>query len=239
MPRRSPLLAVLLIALTCLSRGPARLYAAENSGWLLPPGACTEDRTICREPYLSQPGDIVFYSHDNLRQRCLYALAHTGKPYHVGIVVNLSDGRPAILEAGPYDYVNVYLMDLLPRMRTHEGSVWVRRRRTPLTPEQSARLTDFALHQTGKRFALFRIILEITPVRAHGDSPHRRLFGSSCVDRRGWFCSELVIAALAVAGVVDPQVMKPNTIFPRDLFYDRPFDLKPCWEEPRPWTCNP
>ncbi len=225
----------MLIALSCTGRGMGRPRAAETAGWLLGSGACPEDPCAGREPYLPQPGDLVFYSHDKLRSRCLYALAHTGKPYHVGIVVNLLDGRPAILEAGPYDLVNVYLMDLRPRLRTHEGPLWIRRRCMPLTPEQSARLTHFALAQTGKGFALFRIMLEATPFRAHGS----QRFGSARVDRRCWFCSELAIAALAIAGVVDPQVIKPNTVYPRDLFCDQPFDLKPCWEEPRRWVCDP
>jgi hypothetical protein len=191
-----------------------------------------------RETYVPQPGDIVLYTHNSLRTRCLYLLAHTGKPYHAGIVVSLPDGRPAILEAGPYDYLHVYLMDALPRLRTHEGLIWVRRLRVPLTAEQSARLTTFALQQTGKGFALFRVILEATPFHAHGVL-HSRLFGSARIDRHHWFCSELVIAALAAAGVVDPQTVKPNTIYPRDLFYDHPFNLKPCWEAPRRWTCDP
>src|SRR6185437_16836642 len=238
MQRCSPLLAILFIFLPYLGNGARRLFAADNPGWLLPPGVGPEDATVVREGYVPQPGDLVFYSSDKMRQLFFYALAHTGKPYHSGIVVNLPDGRPALLEAGPYDFINVYLMDLLPRLRTHEGAIWVRRRRTPLTADQSARLTRFALAQTGKHFAVARIMLEVTPLHAHG-TLHRRVFGSSRVDRRSWFCSELVVAALAVAGVVDPQVMKPNTIYPRDLFYDRPFDLKPCWEEPRRWTCAP
>ncbi len=114
----------------------------------------------------------------------------------------------------------------------------MRRLRVPLSAEQSARLTAFALEQTGKRFAWLRLILEVTPFRAHG-LLHSRLFGSACIDRHRWFCSELVVAALAVAGIVDPNVMKPNAIYPRDLFRDWPFDLKPCWEEPRRWACEP
>ncbi|HEY7159351.1 MAG TPA: hypothetical protein VH575_35730 [Gemmataceae bacterium] len=238
MSRRAVLEAILLIALVCLSKGAGPLCAAECCGWLLPPEDCPQEAVAEREAYVPRPGDIVLYAHDSLRSRFLYTLAHTGKPYHAGIVVNLPDGRPAILEAGPYDLITVYLMDALPRFRTHEGTIWVRRRRVPLTAEQSARLTAFALEQTGKRFALFRVVLEATPLRVHGPL-RRRLLGSSRIDRQRWFCSELVIAALAVVGVVDPHTIKPNTVYPRDLFYDRPFDLKPCWEVPRRWTCEP
>lgn len=234
---RGPLSAAfLLIVLTCYGNGPTGdCRAAEPNGWLL---ACPQDLSGPREPYYPQPGDIVLYAHQSLRSRFFYTLARTGKPYHAGIVVNLPDGRPAILEAGPYDYLHVYLMDALPRMRTHPGTVWVRRLRTPLSPEQSARLTAFALEQTGKRFALFRLILEVTPFRAHGPL-HRRVFGSARIDRSSWFCSELVIASLAVAGVVDPHDIKPNTVYPRDLFRDRRLDLNPCWQEPRRWICEP
>jgi hypothetical protein len=238
MPRCSPLVTVVLIALACLGSRPPDARAGQPAGWLLPACAGWEDLLAAREAYVPQPGDIILYSSDHLRSRFLYALAHTGQPYHAGVVVYLPDGRPAVLEAGPYDYVHVYVMDLLPRLRTHEGPVWVRRRCVPLTPEQSARLTAFALEQTGKRFALFRVILEATPLRAHGHV-HSRLFGSARIDRHRWFCSELVIAALAVAGVVDPRAIMPNTVYPRDLFRDHPFDLKPCWEPPRRWVCDP
>jgi hypothetical protein len=238
MPRRSRPVAVAWIALAFLSAWSEESPAGEINGWLLAPGACPHDPAAPREPYLPKPGDLVFYTSDRFRQRIFYSLAYTGKPYHVGIVVSLPDGRPAVLEAGPYDYIHVYLMDLLPRLQTHQGTIRIRRLRTPLTAEQSARLTAFALGQTGKRFAVLRIVLEITPFRTHG--PIRsRLFGSARINRHSWFCSELVIASLAVAGVVDPTVMKPNTLYPRDLYSDRPFDLKPCWEEPRLWRCDP
>ena len=87
----------------------------------------------------------------------------------------------------------------------------------PLTAEQSARLTAFALEQTGKRFAVFRLVLEVTPLRAHG-TLHGHVFGSPRIDRPSWFCSELVVAAMSVAGLIDPHVLKPNTVYPRDLF---------------------
>jgi hypothetical protein len=181
---------------------------------------------------------MVFYAHERLSARLVYTLARTGRPYHAGLVVNLPDGRPAILESAAYDYTHIYLMDVLPRLRSHSGAVWIRRVRTPLTPEESACLTAFALEQTAKHFARFRIMLEATPFRAHG-TLHSHLFGSSRIDRDSWFCSELVVASLAAIGRVDPNVMKPNTIYPRDLFRDRPFDLRSCWEESRRWVCQP
>lgn len=235
MARRFLPSAILVIVLTCWSDGRECCCAMDPCGWLLE-GA--QSVSGLRQPYLPQPGDIVFYDHWSMRSRFFYTLARTGKPYHAGVVVNLPDGRPAILEAGPYDYTHVFLMDALPRMRTHSGTIWVRRLRQPLTPEESARLTHFALHQTGKGFALIRLIVEVTPFRAHG-CLHSQLFGSPKTERHSWFCSELVVAALAVAGRIDPHVIKPNTVYPRDLFRDCPYDLKPCWEEPRRWMCEP
>ncbi len=110
--------AILLIVLCYWSNGSRRCRAAEPSGWLL---ACPQATDGPREAYLPQPGDIVLYSHNSLRSLFLYLLAHTGKPYHSGIVVNLPDGRPAILEAGPDNTLHVFLMDLLPRLRADEG----------------------------------------------------------------------------------------------------------------------
>jgi len=46
--------------------------------------------------------------------------------------------------------------------------VWIRKRKTPLTPEQCARLTEFAERQDGKRFALVRLAGQLTPLRSRG-----------------------------------------------------------------------
>jgi hypothetical protein len=213
---------------------------------LLAPAACTPTlagegvgRLSPRgEAYVPRAGDLVFYSDRSVPWRLLYALAHTGPPFHVGIVVDLPGGRPGVLEAGAFDSMEVLLMDLPPRLRAHNGTVWVRRLRNPLSPEQSARLTSFALAQTAKRYALVRLAREITPLRAHGPLGGY-LFGSPRVDRDTWFCSELTVAAACVAGLLDPQAMRPNTVYPRDLFLDRPHDLRARWHEPALWGPGP
>jgi hypothetical protein len=217
--------------------GPSHAAAEQPLGsYLCPPGGTAN----ClppgpREVYVPQEGDLVFFAEHSLFWRTVYALAHTGPPYHVGIVVRLPDGHMATLEAAPYTTIHVFLLDALPRLHSHRGAVWVRRLRVPLSPDQSACLTNFALGQAGKLYALGRMVLEITPLRNHGRL-HARLFGRPWVERHSWFCSELAAAAAAHAGLIDPHKVFPNTVYPRDLFLDSPHDFRPCWEEPRRWT---
>jgi hypothetical protein len=233
-----PVAALLLVLYgMCAAEG---VPTEPHFGWLLKSPCTSPEVEIpsTRILYQPQPGDIVLFARESKCQRCVYALAHTGRPFHASMVVALPDGRPSILEAGSFDFSHIYLADLAPRLHAHTGRVWVRRLRKPLTPEQSAQLTAFAVEQTDKRFALGRLCLEATPFGAHGPVSGC-LFGSARIDRNSWFCSELVVAAAATVGLIDPQVMKPNTVFPRDLFYNNPFDLSPCWEEPRKWFWDP
>src|SRR5262249_60562108 len=102
--------------------------------------------------------------------------------------------------------------------------VWIRRRKTPLTEEQSAALTDFALRQEGKRFALVRLGGQLTPLRSRGPLRTRWL-GKSSEDRRSYFCCELLMAACLAAGLVDPRTTRPAATYPRDVFFDRSRNL--------------
>jgi hypothetical protein len=234
-------LALLVLLATTLGDGapPPPARAADPAcSYLCTQALGREGQPSLRlQTYTPREGDILLYSDDSVLWRCLFALARTGPPYHAGIVTRLPDGRPALLEAGPYDCMSVYLMDVLPRLHSHNGTVWVRRLRTPLCPDQSARLTSFALAQTNKRFALGRVALQLTPFKARG--PVRsHLFGNPRLDQRRWFCSQLVVAAAGAAGLLDLKAIPPNSVYPRDLFVDSPYDLRPLWEPPARWTAG-
>ena len=72
-------------------------------------------------------------------------LAFSGRPGHCGLVVTMPDGRLGVFEAGYTDTTFTRLTPLDYRLAAYPGYVWVRQRQTPLTPEQDARLTAFAV----------------------------------------------------------------------------------------------
>ena len=155
----------------------------------------------------------------------------------------------AILEAGPYNTIRVRTLDVLPHLRCHEArgeKVWIRHRRVPLTPEQSARLTTWALAQEGKLFAVVRLVGQLSPFRSRG--PLRtRFVGGPHGERRAYYCSELVVESCVATGLVDPARARPAATYPRDLFMDnsknlflnRHFDLSTCWFPPARWASYP
>ena len=125
--------------------------------------------------------------------------------------------------------------------------MWVRRRAVPLTPEQSARLTEFALSCDGKRFGIGRLALQLTPLRTRG--PVRTAFVGKPhgLDRQSYFCSELVVEAMVYAGLIDGRTARPSATYPRDLFFDASINryldkhlkLYPDWDPPARWTSTP
>lgn len=206
-----------------------------SAGYLYAP-LCRADGTArCHgEPYVPQPGDIVFYDDQKIIWRILDRLACTGPPDHNGIVVALPDGSLALLESAPDGKPHVYLLDIPSRLRCFKGTIWVRRLKCPLSAEQSACLTNFALEQEGKRYAYLRLMLQITPFRARG--PIRsHVLGHTFLHRHRWVCSEIVIAAGTAAGLFDPRVIPANIIYPRDIFIDGKYDLSCHWHEAALW----
>src|SRR5207248_559512 len=121
-------------------------------------------------PYCPQPGDIVLSTDTSQFWKLMHNLAGTSHPTHSMIVFARPDGTMGIIEGGPHDTLHCRALDALPHMFSYEveGRVWVRRRAVPLTPEQSARLTEFALSCDGKRFGIGRLALQLTPLRTRG-----------------------------------------------------------------------
>ena len=200
-------------------------------------------------PYMPQPGDIMLATDPNRFWTFTHWLAGCGQPHNSGIVVARPDGSLALLEAGPNDTLYCRTLDLIPHLTDYaqKGRVWLRRRAVPLTPEQSARLTDFAMAQDGKRFALIRLAGQLTPLRSRG--PFRTYFlGGPHGNRSSYFCSELVTESCVAAGLLDPETTRPAATYPHELFFDhsinfylsRHFCLAPDWDPPARWVpCAP
>src|SRR5207253_3359022 len=106
----------------------------------------------------------------------------------------------------------VHHLEVGTRLHGYPGAIMVRRPHTPLTPAQSAALTRFALAQEGKDFALGRLALQATPFRCRGGL-RQYLFGHTYLDRSRWICSEIVIAAAAHAGLLDPRAYPANAMY--------------------------
>jgi len=187
---------------------------------------------------MPQPGDLVFFDDHNKKWGVLYKLVGSGPPFHSGLFFALPDGTPAILESGPDDTMWVRIMPFPSRLQEFKGDVWVRQVKQPLTPEQNARLTDWALKQEHKRYALGRLLLQGTPIRCRNPL-QQSLFGATYLDRSCWLCSELVVAGGTVAGLFDPRVHYANAIYPRDIIFDTKYDLSHVFHEARYFSASP
>jgi len=187
--------------------------------------------------YRPQPGDIVISDDFNRFYHLALKFADTAPPTHASIVFASADGKPMLLDlTGPHLLTSkVMLLDVDARFQSYPGVIQVRRLRQPLTPEQSRELTEFALAQQGKRFAIGRIALMGTPFSAR-NGLRNTLFGHTYLNRNRWFCSELVIAACAKASLIDPRACCGNAIYPRDLAVDQHLDLSLLYHPPLTWT---
>jgi hypothetical protein len=236
------------VALT-LGADPGLAQPAADS-FLYQPAFCIDD--VLRGPaeaYVPRPGDLMLRLDGSKFWRITHYMALAFDPNGSGIVFARPDGSLAVLEAGPNDTMFVGTPDLLPHLQEYAdaGKVWLRRRKVPLTPEQSARLTEFALAQEGKRFALVRLGGQLTPFRSRG--PIRTCFigRPHGGDRSNYFCSELVCEACVAVGLLDAARTRPSATYPRDLFYgrslnpfiDRHLDVNACWYPPARWTSSP
>jgi len=196
--------------------------------------------------YVPQPGDIVLSADGSKFWKLMHNLAGTSHPTHSMIVFAFPDGSMGILEAGPHDTLKCRTLEALAHMHSYEeeGRVWVRRRAVPLTPEESARLTEFALCANMKQFAIGRLAKQLTLFRSRG--PIRTAFVGKPhgLERESYFCSELICEACVYAGLMDASTTRPSATYPRDLFMDhspnpylnKHLKLAPCWDPPARWT---
>ncbi|MFO0806902.1 MAG: hypothetical protein U0791_27680 [Gemmataceae bacterium] len=222
--------------------GPSFLYQPEFA----------EDEIIrlpARE-YQLQPGDIVLSADGSKFWLRMHQLAGTSHPTHSMIVFALPDGRPAILEGGPHDTAKCRILEAIPHMASYEkeGRVWVRRRKCPLTPMQSARLTEFCLAANCRDFAMRRLLVQITPLRTRGPIRTAFLGKPHGLERESFFCSELVCESLVYAGLLDARTTRPSATFPRDLFFGDSLNpwlhfhlpkMNASWDAPARWTGSP
>lgn len=186
------------------------------------------------EAYAPREGDLVFFNDHSLKWGILYKLVGSDAPYHVGIVFRHPEGHCAIVEAGPNDTLKCRVLELPPRFHAWAGTLQVRRCKVDLTPQQSNAMTVWALAQDQKRYALGRLLLQGTPVRARG--PVRKaLFGATYTDRSSYLCAELAVAAGTVGGIFDPAKHKANTIYPRDIIANDIHDLSDRYHDAQVW----
>ncbi|MBY0524260.1 MAG: hypothetical protein K2R98_12720 [Gemmataceae bacterium] len=212
---------ILLLLVSGLSAGGE---ARNPVGFLYQPAYCCDQ--VLRgpaSPYCPEPGDLVFCTDYTIFWCVTHDWAGAGHPHHSGIVVARPDGSLGVLEAGPYDTLRIRVIDIEPHFKkyTEMGEpIWIRKRRTPLTCEQSAALTAFAMEKEGKRFALIRQGAQLTGLRCRGGA-RLQFMGKPHPDRCAYFCSELATEALVAGRMIDPVTARPAATYPSDLFFDR------------------
>ena len=239
----------LLVAIAWLTLATPGTNGEPIPSYLYQPAYCMDKKLRGpAEAYVPQPGDIMLATDDNIFWKITHDLALAFEPHGSGVFFARSDGGLGLLEAGPNDTLFIRTLDALPHIKDYadKGPVWVRKRRTPLTEEQSAKLTCFAERQDGKWFALPRLGLQLTPFRARG--PLRTyVLGKSNPNRISYYCSELVMEALVAADLVDRNTARPSATYPHDLFFEHSFNiyierhyhLGDCWFPPARWTYCP
>jgi hypothetical protein len=198
------------------------------------------------QAYVPQPGDIFLATDQANWSRMGHLACGSKGVHHSGIVFARPDGSMALIEAGPFNSTLIEVMDPYEHMASHVAAgdkVWVRRRRVPLTPEQSTGLTAFLSEQHGKPFATWRMLAQVTPLRSRGMIRTRWMGKPQGPDRDSYYCSELVTESLVWIGLMNAETARPAATYPRDLFFgrssnryvDQSLDLEPGWHPPGLW----
>jgi hypothetical protein len=190
------------------------------------------------EPYVPHEGDILFFNDHSVKWGWLYWMVGSDAPYHAGLVYKKPDGTCGCVEAGPNDTFYCRTLELSNRLHDWPDLLQIRRCKKQLTPEKSAEMTKWAQDQHLKPYAIWRLLLQATPVRARG-TVRKTLFGATYTDRSRFLCAELVIAGGTVGGIFDPHIHKGNTIYPRDIIFNDVYDLAPIYHDAQVWIPSP
>ncbi|MSR31393.1 MAG: hypothetical protein EXR99_07805 [Gemmataceae bacterium] len=196
------------------------------------PGGQEEIQAV---PYVPCVGDVLLFDDMSRFWTFLYKIAGTAPPFHAGIVFKKPDGSLAVLESGPDDTLHVFLLDIHPRLHDFEGSILIRQTKKVLSQEESKKLTDFAVAQDGKRYAMWRLLLQGTPVR-HRGGIKEKILATTYADRSRWLCAEIVVSAGTLVGLFDPAKVKGTTTYPLDMVDDVRIDLSATFEPPYYWS---
>jgi hypothetical protein len=186
------------------------------------------------EPYVPREGDLIFFDDQSKLWERLYKLGGTAPPFHVGIVVKKPDGSLGILESGPDDTLHVYILDVQRRLHSFKGVLQIRRCLKEISAEESARLTNFAVEQEGKRYAMWRLLLQGTPLRTRGGWKSK-VFGATHPNRTRWLCAEIVCTGCAIIGTFNGQVIKGTDTYPLDIVDDHLYDLSSVYSPAGYW----
>ena len=239
------------MSLTLLVAATVALGAVEATPYVCAPSYCREDVLIGpASPYAPQPGDLFLATDPSPIAWFGHWVAGGPGMHHSGIFFARPDGTMALLEGGPFNTLSIRALDPYPHMAAYmaNGSkVFVRRRQVPLTPEQSACLTAFALTQDGKPFAVVRMFQQVTPIKTRGFLRTPFIGRPHGPDRASYYCSELVVEACVAAGLMDPDTARPSATYPRDLFdgaspnpyLNRHLNMEPAWFPPSRWLPGP
>src|SRR5262245_3284815 len=158
------------LSLVCLVAGlvqvgqPPQPSAGEIGSYLYAPAYVLDHELRgTPTPYALQPGDICFAVNNHWASRLGHQLSGAGLPNHSMLVFDYGDGRLGIIEAGPHSQLAIAAAEAYGHLRSYEAEgsrVWVRRRRTPLLPEQIAAMSKFCQEQDGKSFPIFRVSMQ-------------------------------------------------------------------------------
>ncbi len=194
--------------------------------------------TTASVPYEPSAGDLMFFDEYKPHWMILYKLVGSDRPHHAALIFRRPNGEFATVEAGPNDTLRCRTLPLLPRLQEFQGTLHIRRVKAPITKEQEATLAKWAHEQDGKRYALGRLALQMTPIRTR--QPLRKeLFGATFTDRSAYMCAELAVAGGTMVGLFDPAKHKGNTIYPRDILHDDNYDISAKYHEAELWTAYP